>query len=234
MEGRGAKWARTRAAAPGDRGAVSVEQFYRVRVSPFPSSPPRTVPGKEPDALSPPGPARGFSKPWAYSSICCWPLGKMSFITAPTVGALLSFPNSLASTLQRSRASAVSYHISTIWGRTALMVALPGKKETGSSLPYPWAECATQSCCCPLAPAAPPAASCHPVSPSAILQLPLTFQGFKSIHFHFLSSFTCTVQATTALFSCCSRSSTSFAQVSRPVRNIGGQKSKPKSFARHL
>lgn len=137
MEGRGAKWARTRAAAPGDRGAVSVEQFYRVRVSPFPSSPPRTVPGKEPDALSPPGPARGFSKPWAYSSIRCWPLGKMSFITAPTVGALLSFPNSLASTLQRSRASAVSYHISTIWGRTALMVALPGKKETGSSLPYP-------------------------------------------------------------------------------------------------
>lgn len=130
---------------------------------------------------------------------------------------------------------AVSYQISSIWGWTALMVALPGKKETGASMPYPMGcEVCHSELLLPVGTPAPPAASCHPVSPSAILLLPLTFQGFKSIHFHFLSSFTCTVQATSVLFSCCRRSSTSFTQVSRLVRNIGGQKSKPKSFARHL
>lgn len=68
--------------------------------------------------------------------------------------------------------------------------------------------------------------------PSPLFSCLLTFQYFKLIHFLFSLTKSHNL-AIAVLFSCLKRPRTSFAQVRGPCRNIGGQKSKTKSFARH-
>lgn len=68
--------------------------------------------------------------------------------------------------------------------------------------------------------------------PSPSFSCLLTFQYSKLIHFLF-SLTKSHNSAVAVLFSCLKRPRTSFAPVRGPCRNIGGQKSKTKSFARH-
>lgn len=106
-----------------------------MRISPFPSSLLRIVPGKEsnihPQLLQVIYARTKFLV--LYSAFQA--LGKVSFISAATKMQFCDFfLNLLASTLQRSRASASSYQITGIFGWTGHMATFFGKAEICASI----------------------------------------------------------------------------------------------------